>query len=55
MKGLDTARRSIDDFLLYFPSDKVETAIAKIKEENELNRKEFDPSLGTILNPPPEK
>eukprot|EP00970_Alexandrium_tamarense_P020530 scaffold15335_cov234-Alexandrium_tamarense.AAC.3 len=53
-KGLESVRRDIDDFLSYFPQDVIEEAKAKIAEENELNYKEFDPSLGTILNPNPK-
>lgn len=52
--GLKSVRRDIDEFLSYFPSDVVEEAKAKIQAENELNYKEFDPSLGTILNPNPK-
>jgi len=53
-KGLESVRRDLDDFLSYFPQDIVDQAKAKIAEENELNFKEFDPSLGTILNPNPK-
>lgn len=53
-KGLESVRRDLDDFLSYFPQDVVDQAKAKIAEENELNFKEFDPSLGTILNPNPK-
>ncbi|KAL7521907.1 hypothetical protein ACHAWX_006599 [Stephanocyclus meneghinianus] len=53
-KGLESVRRDIDDFLSYFPQDVVDQAKAKIAEENELNFKEFDPELGTILNPNPK-
>ena len=52
LKGLETARQNIDDFLAYFPKDKVEAIRSKIIEENELNRKEWDPSLGEIVNLP---
>lgn len=52
-KGLESVRRDIDEFLSYFPSDVVEEQKAKILEENKLNYKEFDPELGTILNPDP--
>jgi len=31
----------------------VNAVIAKIESENELNRQEFDPNLGNILNPKP--
>ncbi|KAL7536717.1 hypothetical protein ACHAXR_007358 [Thalassiosira sp. AJA248-18] len=52
--GLKSVRRDLDDFLSYFPADVVEGAKKKILEENELNFKEFDPSLGSILNPNPK-
>ena len=52
LKGLDTARQNIDDFLAYFPKDKVEGIRKKIIDENELNRKEWDPALGDIVNLP---
>lgn len=52
LKGLETTRRSIEEFLTYFPADKVEGQIAKIKQENELNKSEWDPALGDIVNLP---
>mmetsp|Transcript_1986 Transcript_1986/g.2791 ORF Transcript_1986/g.2791 Transcript_1986/m.2791 type:complete len:247 (+) Transcript_1986:271-1011(+) len=52
LKGLDSAKRSIDEFLTYMPSKDVETVLAKIKEENELNKSEWDPALGEIVNLP---
>lgn len=52
MKGLDAARESIDDFLAFFPASVVDSVKAKVRQENELNVKEFDPSLGTIINMP---
>lgn len=55
LKGLDATRKSIDDFLAYFPKDQVDAVVAKIKEENDLNAKEFDETLGQILNPAPTK
>jgi len=51
--GLKSVRRDIDDFVSYFPKDTVEEVKAKIATENELNYKEFDTSLGSILNPNP--
>jgi len=51
--GFKSVRRDIDEFLSMFPQDVVDEAKAKIREENELNYKEFDPSLGSILNPNP--
>ena len=54
INGLKSVRRDIDEFLSYFPQDTVEEAKKKIFEENELNYKEFDLSLGSILNPNPK-
>lgn len=53
LKGLDATRKSIDDFVAYFPKAEVDAVLAKIDEENELNAKEFDKALGQILNPTP--
>ena len=50
VKGLDATRKQIDDFLAYFPRSDVDQVLARIAEENLLNMKEFDPSLGDILN-----
>jgi len=50
LKGLDATRKQIDDFLSYFPKSDVDAVIARIAEENRLNVKEFDPSLGDIVN-----
>ena len=52
LKGLDATRKSIDDFLAYFPKEEIDKAAARIKEENDLNVKEFDPEIGTIVNLP---
>jgi hypothetical protein len=46
-------RRDLDDFLSFFPADVVDEAKLKISTENDLNFKEFDLSLGAILNPNP--
>jgi len=54
-KGLDSAKNNIEEFLSLFPADDVALVTSKIKEENELNYKEFDSSLGTIVNPNPQK
>mmetsp|Transcript_21667 Transcript_21667/g.39167 ORF Transcript_21667/g.39167 Transcript_21667/m.39167 type:complete len:259 (-) Transcript_21667:975-1751(-) len=51
--GLKSVRRDIDELLSMFPKDVVDEAKAKIQSENELNYKEFDPTLGSILNPNP--
>ena len=53
IQGLETARSRIDDFLNLFPDEIIATSKAKIREENELNAKEFDPEIGAILNPNP--
>ena len=53
-KGLASVRRDIDEFTSYFPTDVVDEVKSQIMEENELNFKEFDPSLGSILNPNPK-
>jgi hypothetical protein len=50
LKGLDATRKQIDDFLAYFPRSDIDVVLARIAEENRLNVKEFDPSLGDILN-----
>lgn len=53
LKGLESAQVKIDDFLAYFPEPAVAAVRKRIQEENDLNVKEFDSSLGTILNMPP--
>lgn len=53
INGLKSVRRDLDEFLSYFPVEVVEEARSRIATENELNFKEFDPSLGSILNPNP--
>ena len=53
--GLKSVRRDLDDFLAFFPADVVNEVKTKISMENELNFREFDPSLGAILNPNPTK
>lgn len=50
---MEVSRSRIDQFLGFFPEDLVTKVQAKIKEENDLNMKEFDPEIGTILNPDP--
>lgn len=52
LKGLDATRQNIDEFLSYFPRQDLERVISKVEEENELNVKEFDPSLGALINMP---
>jgi hypothetical protein len=53
IKGLDATKSKLDEFLLLFDQDTVAKIKAQVQEENELNIKEFDPSLGDILNLPP--
>ena len=52
LKGLEATKKSIDDFLSYFPKTDIEPVNTLIAEENRLNVKEFDPALGEILNLP---
>jgi hypothetical protein len=52
LKGLDATRKSIDDFLSYFPAATVDKVKQQVEEENALNIKEFDPALGIIVNMP---
>lgn len=53
LSGLGAAQLKIDEFLSFFPEDTVQKIKTTIKEENDLNIKEFDPSLGDIINLPP--
>lgn len=53
VKGLQATQAKIDEFLAFFPTETVSRVKAKIQEENELNVKEFDKSLGDIINLPP--
>jgi hypothetical protein len=53
VKGLQAAQAKIDEFLAFFPAETVSKVKSKIQEENELNVKEFDKSLGDIVNLPP--
>jgi hypothetical protein len=52
LKGLDAARKSIDDFLAFFPAADVAAVNARVADENALNVKEFDTSLGPLINMP---
>ena len=52
LKGLDATRQSIDSFIAYFPQASVDEQRQRIKDENQLNIKEFDTSLGGIVNLP---
>jgi hypothetical protein len=53
LQGLESARKNLDGFLEFFPSEKVQAAKRQILDENALNYKEWDPSLGDIVNLPP--
>jgi hypothetical protein len=53
LKGLEASQLKLDDFLSLFPKEIIATVKAKVKEENDLNVKEFDSSLGGIINLPP--
>lgn len=55
LKGLQATRRNLDDFVAYFPSSEIEEVQKRIKQENDLNEKEFDSSLGVIINLRPVK
>lgn len=50
LSGLEAAAKNIDQFLLCFPSSTIDTVRNKILEENAMNQKEWDPSLGDIVN-----
>ncbi|CAJ1957168.1 unnamed protein product [Cylindrotheca closterium] len=50
LQGLQTAQSNIDQFLTYFPEATVKEIKEKILSENDLNVKEFDKSLGDIIN-----
>jgi hypothetical protein len=52
LKGLDATRKSIDDFLAFFPKATVDVVAGRVAEENALNVKEFDPALGDLVNMP---
>ena len=52
LKGLESAKNNLDSFVSFFPQELVENVKQRIQNENELNRKEFDPTLGDILNLP---
>jgi hypothetical protein len=53
LKGLEAAHMNLDQFLIFFPEETVQKVKALVKEEDDLNIKEFDPALGGILNLPP--
>ena len=53
LKGLDAAQAKLDEFLGFFPVETLQKVKDRVREENELNMKEFDPALGNIVNLPP--
>lgn len=53
MFGFLTAQSNLDQFLTYFPEATVKEIKDRIFDENDLNVKEFDKSLGDIINLPP--
>ena len=53
LRGLESTRKGIDEFLAFFPASDVSAVKKRVDYENELNVKEFDSSLGDILNMPP--
>jgi hypothetical protein len=52
LKGLEATASKLDEFISFFDPTVVDETKAKILAENELNVKEFDSSLGTIVNLP---
>jgi hypothetical protein len=52
LRGLEATRKSIDEFLAFFPQSDIDKQKAIVKQENELNIKEFDAELGAIFNMP---
>jgi hypothetical protein len=55
LKGLESAKNQLDAFCTYFPEATIESVKNKIRQENELNRKEYDEAnLGPLLNLAPK-
>ena len=50
VKGLEATRIKLEQFLSYFDEADVTRIKAQVQEENDLNTKEFDKSLGDIIN-----
>lgn len=50
VKGLEATQVKLDEFLNFFDDATVQKVKAQVQEENELNVKEFDRSLGDIIN-----
>ena len=53
VKGLAATQIKLDEFLGFFEEATVQKIKDQVQEENELNVKEFDKSLGNIINLPP--
>jgi hypothetical protein len=53
LQGLGSARNNLDLFVSYFPKDQVDIVRRQVQEENDLNRQEWDRTLGDIINLPP--
>jgi hypothetical protein len=53
LQGLASARNNLDLFMSYFPKDQVDILWCQVQEENDLNRQEWDLTLGDIINLPP--
>jgi len=53
VKGLEATQVKLDEFLAFFDGETLNQVKAQVQEENELNVKEFDRSLGDIINLPP--
>eukprot|EP00536_Pseudo-nitzschia_multiseries_P011810 jgi/Psemu1/260144/estExt_Genewise1Plus.C_4220014 len=50
VKGLEATQAKLDEFLAFFDAATVDKVKAQVQEENDLNVKEFDRSLGDIIN-----
>ncbi len=50
LKGLEATQLKLDEFLSFFDEATVKQVEAQLQAENELNEKEFDKSLGHIIN-----
>lgn len=50
VKGLEATKIKLEQFLSYFDEADVTRIKAQVQEENDLNLKEFDKSLGDIIN-----
>jgi len=50
LKGLEAAQLKLDEFIDFFPAENVNNVKLLVKQENDLNVKEFDKELGSIVN-----